>query len=132
MYSLDFSLISSGVGGSSSLFTRSKNNEAILKFLLLVDSYGSPLLLKLSRSFENRPIDPSSLCLLFKISSQLSAPSFRIQNDSTEFRKSSQQCHVLLSSWLPRTSVPCLPDCLVSLCRLDFHHSSCLAQDVGP
>ena len=37
----------------------------MLKFLLFVDSSGSLLLLKLSRSSRNRAIDSSSLCLFF-------------------------------------------------------------------
>ena len=37
----------------------------MLKFLLFIDSSGSLLLLKLSRSSRNRSIDPSALCLLF-------------------------------------------------------------------
>ena len=49
----------------SSLFTPSINFEAMLKFLLFVDSSGSLLLLKLSRSSRNRSIDSSSLCPLF-------------------------------------------------------------------
>ena len=79
MYFLDFCLISSEVGAlsfdnvyyvanivlKSSLFTPSMNFEAMLKFLLFVDSSGSLLLLKLSRSSRNRSIDSSSVCLLF-------------------------------------------------------------------
>ena len=79
MYSLDFCFISSGVVAlsldsvlyvanivlKSSVFTPSTNFESKLKFLLFVDSSGSLLLLKLSRSSRKRSIDSSYLCLLF-------------------------------------------------------------------
>ena len=58
-------------------------------------------------------------------------PSFRIRNDSTDSGKSCQQCHVLIPSWLPRSSsLQCPPGCLVSLCRSVFQHSSYLALGV--
>ena len=64
-----------------SLLTPSINFEAMLKFLLFVDSSGSRLLLKFSRSTRNQSIDLSSLCLLFSISSSLDDPSFLIRVD---------------------------------------------------
>ena len=78
-YSLDFCLISYGVGPlffdnvkyianillKSSLLTPSLNFETMLKFLLFVYSSGSLLLLKLSRLSRNRSVLSPSLCRLF-------------------------------------------------------------------
>ena len=66
---------------------RERNFEAMLNFLLFVDSSGSLLLLKLSRSSRNRSIDSSSLCLFFQISSSLDDPSSLIRIVSTVSRR---------------------------------------------
>ena len=125
MYSLDFCLISSRVGAlsfdsvyyianivlKSSLFTPSMNFEAMLKFLLFVDSSGSLLRLKLSRSSRNRSIDSLSLCLFFQIASSLGDPSCLTRTDSTISRRVCPQCRAPLHSLQLRISTPCLLSC---------------------
>ena len=144
MYSLDFCLISSGVGAlcfdieyyatsivlKSSLLNPSINFEAMLKFLLFVDSSGSLLLLNLSRSSRNLSIDSYSLCLLFQLSSSLDDPSSLTRIGSRVSRKFCPLYHAPPPSLLPRILVRCLLNCLVLPCKPAFHRSSCLVLDV--
>ena len=102
----------------SSLLTLSMNFEAMQRVFLLVDSSGTLLL----PSSVGYPKINQSIHYFFvsfsHTSSYIDAPSFQIRINSTVFLKSCPKYHVLFPFWLPRTSVPCPPDCLILLCRL--------------
>ena len=135
IYSLDFCLISSGVGAlsfhsvyyvanivlKSSLFTPSINFEAMLKFLLLVDS---PDRFFSSSSQDHPEIDQlirHLFVFLFQISSLPDDHSCLFQIDSTVLQMFYLRYHAPLLSWLPRTLVLCPLDCLKLLCRPVSH-----------
>ena len=99
------------------------NFEAMLKFLLFVDSSGSLLRLKLSRSSRNQSID---FAFSFQISSSLGDPSCLTRIDSTISRRSCPQCRIPPPSSQLHILTLCLLGCSISPCRPVSCHSSCL------
>ena len=127
-YSLDFCLISYGVGPlffdnvkyvanivlKSSLLTPSLNFETMLKFFLFVYSSGSLLLLKLSRLSRNLSVISPSLCRLF---SNLIITWWTLMTDPNRFNSISKILSAVSrsSSFFATTHICSVPSRLLSI-----------------
>ena len=115
----------------SSLFILSSNFEAIRKILRLVDSSGTFLFLKLSRSSRNRSIDSSYLFFFF--SNLINAWS-RFIPEQKRFNSLSKVLSAVSRSFsfFPTTQFSSVPSRLLSIALQSCcHHSNYLALDVA-